>query len=237
MSLQQLDRAAFSRDDDCATIRCERILPGTDAHFRNYFKPVCVQQLDSVNTHDQELIAECLAGCTEAFGKLVVRYQNRLYNTLVKILGSVEDARDVAQDAFVHAFRKLDTFRGQSAFYTWLFRIAFNSAISQQRKRRKPLASIEATFEKAGIEPVDTHPIAEPAYATEVAERQMLVRQGLAQLSEEFRTVLVLKEFEGLKYDEIAELIECPIGTVRSRIHRARIELRQKLEFLFKNET
>ena len=78
----------------------------------------------AVNDQDQELIDECLAGQTDAFGRLVVRYQDRLYNTLVNILGSPDDARDIAQEAFVHAFRKLATFRGHAAFYSWLFRIA-----------------------------------------------------------------------------------------------------------------
>lgn len=189
-----------------------------------------------MKTEDQELIAECLAGDSDAFGRLVVRYQNRLYNTLVGVLGSAEDARDVAQDAFVHAFQKLGTFRGQSAFYSWLFRIAVNAAVSQKRKKRRTVASIDAARDAAGAEPVDSHPDARPSHSLELTERQELVRQGLAQLSEEFRTVLVLKEIEGLKYDEIAEIVDCPIGTVRSRIHRARSELKQKLEVLLKTE-
>jgi RNA polymerase sigma-70 factor, ECF subfamily len=189
-----------------------------------------------VSAADQELITECLAGSADAFGQLVLRYQNRLYNTLVNITGSAEDARDVAQDAFVHAFQKLSTFRGQSAFYSWLFRIALNAAISRKRKTKRTVASIDAARENAGIEPTDTHPDTHPSHSMEVSERQALVRQGLAQLSEEFRTVLILKEIEGLKYDEIAEMVDCPIGTVRSRIHRARVELRQKLEILLKDD-
>ena len=87
----------------------------------------------TVNRQDQELIEESLAGSTEAFGQLVTRYQDRLYHTLVRMLASAEDAQDVAQDAFVLAFRKLGTFRGDSAFYSWLFRIAYNAAISHKR--------------------------------------------------------------------------------------------------------
>ncbi|GAB4140583.1 MAG: RNA polymerase sigma factor RpoE [Planctomycetaceae bacterium] len=154
----------------------------------------------------------------------------------MNIMGSAEDARDIAQDAFVQAFQKLSSFRGQSAFYSWLFRIAMNAAISQKRKTRRVIGSIDAAREKAGVEPIDSHPVSHPSHSLEVTEQQALVRQGLAQLSEDFRTVLVLKEMEGLKYDEIAEIVNCPIGTVRSRIHRARIELKQKLEILFKND-
>lgn len=189
-----------------------------------------------MNTEDQQLIDECLAGRTDAFGRLVVRYQDRLYNTLVKVLGSADDARDTAQDAFVHAFQKLATFRGNSAFYSWLFRIAMNAAISEKRKTKRVTASLDSAYEQSGIEPSDEHPETDPSHSMELSERQTMVRAALAQLSEEFRIVIVLKEMEGLKYDEIADIIGCPIGTVRSRIHRARSELRDKLRIMFKAE-
>ena len=182
---------------------------------------------------DQELIAECLSGQTHAFGDLVARYQNRLFNTLVGVLGSVEDAHDVAQEAFVNAFQKLNTFRGHSAFYSWLFRIALNSAVSQKRKQRA-VVSIDAAREQSGDEPIDRHPAARPEHALETNERQIAVRAALAELAEEFRTALILKEMEDLSYEEISEIVGCPIGTVRSRIHRARAELRVKLQGLLR---
>ena len=183
-----------------------------------------------MNKDDDELITDCLNGQTSAFGLLVARYQNRLFNTLVNVLGSAEDARDVAQDAFIHAFQKLHTFHGRSAFYSWLFRIALNSAISQKRKQRRTPVSIDAARDQSGIEPADGHPATQPEFALETSERQNLVRSALAELSEEHRVVLILKEMEGLKYEEIAAIVECPVGTVRSRIHRARLEMREKLE-------
>jgi RNA polymerase sigma-70 factor (ECF subfamily) len=195
-----------------------------------------VESLHAVNTEDQQLIDECLAGQTDAFGQLVVRYQDRLYNTLVNVLGSADEARDVAQEAFVHAFQKLATFRGQAAFYSWLFRIALNAAISQKRKRRRMSASIDRAHDQTGIEPADPRDDNQPSYSMELAERQALVRTALSQISEEYRTVLVLKEMDGLKYEQIAEIVGCPIGTVRSRIHRARTELRTKLKILFQHE-
>ena len=205
-------------------------MPGT-------FRVVPASKLsDAVSADDQQLIRECLAGRTEAFGRLVLRYQDRLYNTLVNVLGSADDARDVSQDAFVHAFTKLASFRGHSAFYSWLFRIAMNSAVSQKRKTRRVTVSVEAAREQAGVEPSDDHPDSQPSHALETSERQTAVRAALAELSEEYRTVLVLKEIEGLKYEEIAEIVGCPIGTVRSRIHRARCELRQKLLVELKDE-
>lgn len=187
---------------------------------------------DPVHTDDHQLIQDCLSGETEAFGRLVVRYQDRLYNTLLGVLCSPEDAREVAQDAFVQAFHKLSTFRGRSAFYSWLFRIAMNAAISRKRTARRAPASIDAARDAAGIEPVDGHPGSSPSHSLEVTERQAAVRAALADLPEEFRTALVLKEIEGMKYEEIAEVVGCPIGTVRSRIHRGRSELREKLRLL-----
>jgi RNA polymerase sigma-70 factor (ECF subfamily) len=189
-----------------------------------------------VSPPDQHLINECLAGRPEAFGTLVVRYQDRLYHTLRGMLGSTEDAYDATQDAFVHAFSRLETFRGQSAFYSWLFRIAVNAAVSRKRKSRRAPASIDAAREQSGTEPIDVHPASEPSHAMEVSENQRLVRAALAELSDEFRTVLVLKEMEDLKYEEIAEIVGCPVGTVRSRIHRARAELRDKLRILLKTD-
>lgn len=184
---------------------------------------------DSVPKSDQQLIAECLQGQTHVFGDLVLRYQDRLYNMLVHVLGSAEDARDVAQDAFVSAFQKLRTFQGRSAFYSWLFRIAMNSAVSRQRKNNRVPVSIEAIRDRSGLEPTDPHPEVRPGFSIEAAERQAAVRAALAELPEEFRTVLVLKEMDDMKYDEIAEIVGCPIGTVRSRIHRARAELKSRL--------
>ena len=160
---------------------------------------------------------------------MVVRYQDRLCNSLFRVLGSSDDARDAAQDAFVQAFQKLKTFRGNSAFYSWLFRIALNAAATQRRRTRTRPTSIDSMRESSGRTPVDPHPEAAPSHSMERAERQKAVQAALAALPAEFRIPLVLKEVDGLKYQEIAEIVGCPIGTVRSRIHRARAELRQRL--------
>jgi RNA polymerase sigma-70 factor (ECF subfamily) len=189
-----------------------------------------------VSSDDKQLIRQCLAGRTEAFGELVVRYQDRLYNALFRVLGSTDDARDAAQDAFVQAFQKLKTFRGNSAFYSWLFRIALNAAATQRRRTRHKPASIDSMHERSGETPVDLHPEAAPSHPMERAERQKAVQVALAGLAPEFRIPLVLKEIEGLKYQEIAEILGCPIGTVRSRIHRARAELRQRLALYLHEE-
>lgn len=142
----------------------------------------------------------------------------------------------MAQEAFVNAFEKLASFKGQAAFYSWLFRIALNASVSSRRKTRRMSVSVDSRREESGIEPADENPSTEPSYAMDVSDRQRLVRQALSELSEEFRTALVLKEIEGMSYEEIAEVAEVPLGTVRSRIHRARLELRAKLALLLKPE-
>ena len=185
---------------------------------------------------DQSLIDQTLAGRREAFGLLVERYQHRLYHGLLHALGSPEDAQDVAQDAFVNAFEKLASFKGQAAFYSWLFRIALNAGISAKRKTRRMTVSVEARREASGLEPTDDNASNEPSHAMHVSDRQRLVRQALSELSEEFRTALVLKEMDGMSYEEIATVVEVPLGTVRSRIHRARLELRAKLSMLLRTE-
>ena len=187
-------------------------------------------------TSDQTLIDHCLAGRREAFGLLVERYQNRLFHSLLHLLGSTEDAQDAAQEAFVNAFEKLGSFRGQSQFYSWLFRIAFNTAVSSKRKSRRMSVSLEARRDASGLEPSDGNPTNEPSYAMDVSDRQRLVQQALSELCEEFRTALVLKEMDGMSYEEIADVVNVPLGTVRSRIHRARLELREKLSALLRSE-
>ena len=195
------------------------------------------------HTTDQSLIEACLAGRREAFGQLVERYQHRLFHSLVHLLGSTEDAQDAAQDALILAFEKLGTFRGESQFYSWLFRIAYNSAGSSKRtpgsSKRNPgsskrktgpmSVSLEARRDASGLEPADLNPSTEPSFGLDVSDRQRLVQQALGELSEEFREAIVLKEIEQMSYEEIAEVVGIPLGTVRSRIHRARMELRQKL--------
>lgn len=189
------------------------------------------------DTPDQTLIERCLGGDTPAFGLLVERYQHRLYASLIHVTGSAEAALDVSQDAFLQAFEKLDSFRGQSQFYSWLFRIALNAALSSRRKKmRRVTMSVEALREVTGQEPIDPHPQSAPSQSLELSERQRLVQRALLELSEEFRTPLVLKEMEDLRYEDIAVVLDIPLGTVRSRIHRARQELRSKLEIALRRE-
>jgi RNA polymerase sigma-70 factor (ECF subfamily) len=130
------------------------------------------------------------------------------------------------QDAFVQAYVKLGTFRGNSAFYTWLYRIAFNLAMSHARRRHKTV-SLDGIKTLVGSEPVDHQPA--PEARLEQNEQVELVHAALAELSTEYRTILVLREIDGCRYEEIAEILDLPVGTVRSRLFRARLALRDQL--------
>jgi RNA polymerase sigma-70 factor, ECF subfamily len=179
---------------------------------------------------DQELIDRTLRGSPEAFGHLVERYQHRLFGTLCRVTGSPEAAQDASQDAFIHAYQKLTTYRGESAFYSWLFRIALNAVASAGRREKRRFTSLDHVRETAGFEPSDDRPGSEPWQGLDTQDRQHAVQQALAGLAEEYRTALVLKEMEDFSYEQIADVLEIPIGTVRSRIHRARQDLRLRLQ-------
>ena len=181
-----------------------------------------------MNTDDRRLIADCVAGRTSAFGELVRRYQDRLFNAVLRVVDNAEDAADVVQDAFLNAFQSLNSFKGDSEFFTWLYRIAFNAAISLRRKR-KAVLSFDGGDERPASEPADTSEFTQPGVALERAEEDALLLSALNRLSPEHRVVLVLKDLEGQKYEDIAQVLDVPIGTVRSRLHRARLELRDLL--------
>jgi RNA polymerase sigma-70 factor (ECF subfamily) len=181
-----------------------------------------------VNLDDRRLIAECRAGRTAAFGELVRRYQNRLFNAVHRILDSPEDAADVVQDAFLNAYQSLNSFKGDSEFFTWLYRIAFNAAISLQRKR-KTVLSFDGLSDEKTAHPVDPSEYTRPGATLERSEGDALVLAALGRLSPEHRAILILKDLEEQKYEDIAAILDIPIGTVRSRLHRARLELRDLL--------
>jgi RNA polymerase sigma-70 factor (ECF subfamily) len=177
---------------------------------------------------DLKLIADCLNGNTAAFGELVSRHQDRLYSTVLRLLDQPEDARDAVQEAFLHAYQSLHSFKGDARFSTWLYRIAVNTAISLKRKHRLVLR-LQPTADGTANDPLDPNEANRPGHALEMAEQEKQVHEALGRLSAEHRAVLVLKDMEGMKYEEIAEILQVPIGTIRSRLHRARLELREIL--------
>lgn len=182
---------------------------------------------------DQELIRCTLAGKNEAFGGLIRRYQDRLYNGMFQILRSEAEAEDVVQDAFVLAFTKLSSFKGNSAFFTWLYRIAYNVAVTRIRRRR-PTVSLAGKDESVGLDFPDQGPA--PEDRLDQQEQAVQINKAMDRLSEEHRAILVLREMEELDYDAISEILDLPIGTVRSRLHRARNHLREHLDAIL-NQT
>lgn len=177
---------------------------------------------------DNSLIEACRAGRTEAFGILVQRYQDRLYPTLLRLTGDVEDALDLLQDAFLRAWEKLDRFHGDSSFYTWVYRIAVNLALSGRRRRRVVARSQGSSRCDPAEVPASVEQ-SDPTLPIERRERENRVQQALNSLAPDHRAVVVMKEFDGLRYEEIAAILNVPVGTVRSRLHRARLDLRDKL--------
>ncbi|MCE9562177.1 MAG: sigma-70 family RNA polymerase sigma factor [Planctomycetes bacterium] len=160
---------------------------------------------------------------------MVTRYQARLYNAAIRLVDNPEDAADVVQDAFLNAFQSLHSFKGDAEFFTWLYRIAFNTAISLKRKKRAAV-SLDAVGPDGGIDPDDPSEYVKPGLALERSEDERQLQDAMVRLSHEHREVLVLKDIEGMRYEDIAEILKVPIGTIRSRLHRARLELRELLQ-------
>ncbi|HUU92534.1 MAG TPA: sigma-70 family RNA polymerase sigma factor [Phycisphaerae bacterium] len=185
---------------------------------------------------DPELIGQVLAGDSAAFGEIVERHEDRLYNTIYRLVGSAEDARDLLQDTFVKAYEKLEAFRGGSSLYTWLFRIAVNTSLSHRRRRKWVQMSAPAGDDddpNPGNAVADTA-VADPADPLMAAETETLVQEAINSLDDEHRTVVVLRDIQHCDYQQIAEILEVPPGTVKSRLHRARMMLKDRLEPLLK---
>jgi RNA polymerase sigma-70 factor (ECF subfamily) len=183
---------------------------------------------------DHGLIEAARAGQTEAFGLLVLRYQDRLYPTILRLTGGAEDAHDVLQETFLRAYSKLGRFQGESSFYTWLYRIAVNLALSFRRKNRLFLRLGDGSAAR-DLEVVDPGEH-DPSLPLERLERDALIQRALNGLAPDHRAVVILKEFDGLSYEEIAAILRIPVGTVRSRLHRARTDLRGRLHSLVDSE-
>jgi len=183
---------------------------------------------------DRELVAQVMSGQSDAFGAIVERYQDRLYNTVWRLVGNAEDARDLVQDTFVRTYENLGSFRGGSSLYTWMFRIAVNAGLSH-RRRRKPLRLADADDGEDGrpIGWADPSSV-NPADPLDAAETEAIVQRALGELDADQRAVVVLRDIQHLDYQEIADILEVPAGTVKSRLHRARLALRDRLRPLLK---
>ena len=183
-----------------------------------------------MDTDEAILIERCRAGDLAAFEPLVEKYRQRVYRLAYNVLRDPDEAWDVAQDAFIRAFKALPSFRGDSAFYTWLFRIVMNVARDRARQHaaRGRAFGTERVDEKDWDRVLVDQATSPDAHATQVEERDRIMR-ALATLSEPHRAIIMLSDLEGLSYREIAEVLNIPMGTVMSRLHNARRRLRDAL--------
>lgn len=173
---------------------------------------------------DKQLVLRVQKGDKNAFDLLVIKYQQKVMSLIGRYVHDSDEVQDVAQEAFIKAYRALPGFRGDSAFYTWLYRIAVNTAKNHlvSRSRRPPGSDVEledAQYMDAGEALRDRET---PESALFGEELRSTVNSALSALPDDLRTAVTLREFDGLSYEEIAEVMECPVGTVRSRIFRAR---------------
>lgn len=175
---------------------------------------------------EQVWISQAAAGDPQAFAHLVERYEKTVYHQALRLVGNQEDAADVAQEVFWKAWRALPTFRGASSFSTWLYRLTDNACLDllRREKKRRGDTSLE---EESGLSLAQQlpHPGPSPQEQLEVGEQMSALEQGLAQLSQEHRRVLVLRELNGLSYREIGDILGLSEGTVKSRLARARLAL------------
>lgn len=173
---------------------------------------------------DKQLVERVQAGESRAFDLLVLKYQHKIFGLLSRYLRDSDEVQDVAQEAFIKAYRALPNFRGDSAFYTWLYRIAINTAKNHlvARQRRPPGTDIDVNDAEflTGDSPLKE--IENPENALFGEELKRVVNDAIDALPDDLRTALTLREFDGLSYEDIAEVMSCPVGTVRSRIFRAR---------------
>lgn len=184
-----------------------------------------------MDVSDNHLIDRVLGGEADAFGVLVRRWERPIYGLTFRMLGHSEDARDATQETFLSAYTNLKNFRGDAKFSSWLYRIALNVCHSRlRRKTRKGDTSLEQQFEDVGFEP--------PAESTDADEALLgkqvgaHVRKALAAIPAEMRQVIVMKEYEELKFHEIAEILDIPVSTVKTRMYTGLRELRKRLEHL-----
>jgi RNA polymerase sigma-70 factor (ECF subfamily) len=196
---------------------------------------------EEASAKDSDAIERALSGDISGFKELVERYEKRVYNVSLAVLGNPEDAKDVTQEAFLRVYQRLESFRGESSFYTWLYRVAFNLSVDLSRKRYR---SRELGFaEREQGSPLDSGvrletvsessfsgSLVSPNQAYERSELSARLKQALAELSDEHRAVISMRELEGLSYTEIAEAVGISKGTVMSRLHHARKKLQQLLK-------
>ncbi len=185
-----------------------------------------------MNDIERLLIKKSKSGDVEAFEQLIFDYQKKAYNIALRIMGNQEDAKDMCQEAFIRIFKSIEGFKEQSSFSTWMYRIITNVCLDEIRKRKKnDTISMDSTFEtqdgEIHFEVVSEDDTPEEAYIR--TEKKRLILKTINELNEEYKTAIVLRDIQGFSYEEIANILCCSIGTVKSRINRGRNILKDKL--------
>ena len=173
---------------------------------------------------DQQLVEKVLGGNKNAFDMLVLRHQNRVAAIVARIIRDPKETEDVCQEAFIKAYGALRLFRGESAFYTWLYRIAINTAKNYiiARARRPPASDVDINEFENAEHSISLGEIETPENTLNTEKLKKAIEEAIEALPSDLRTAFTLREFSGLSYEEITEIMDCPVGTVRSRIFRAR---------------
>ncbi len=188
------------------------------------------------SSEDKEILAKILAGDSSAYAEIVRRYEGRILRLCFSMLSNEKEAEDAAQEIFLKAYYALNRFKGDSAFYTWLYRIAANHCLDLGKKKsRRPTESWDALLEKRGDE--IERLLSTEAGTSATVESQELVHQVLSYLSPDHKLVLVLREMQGLNYEEIAASLHCSLDAVKGRLKRARQEFKEKLRHLLNSKT
>jgi len=182
---------------------------------------------------DRELVQKARDGDRSAFNQLVLKYRNRVMGIATRMVGDRTEAEDLAQEVFVKVFHALEDFQGDALFSTWLYRVVTNSCLNQ-RKKRSFRTRIHESLEAAGLIVPDLS--SNPHALLERKEIRLYVEKAIQALPREQRMVLVLRDIEGLSYEEISACLELELGTVRSRLHRARLHVQERLKALFSSD-
>ena len=180
---------------------------------------------------DKQLVERVKRGDKRAFDLLILKYQHKIIGLVGRYLRDQDEVQDVTQESFIKAYRALPNFRGDSAFYTWLYRIAINTAKNHlvSRSRRPPDTDIDADDREFQDNYAVLKDNESPEDVLAMGQMESVIYRAIGDLPEELKVAVTLREFEGLSYDEIADVMECPVGTVRSRIFRAREAIEKKI--------
>ena len=194
--------------------------------------------VEKAKESDSQLVARVKKGDKRAFDLLVLKYQYKVHAIVSRYIKDFDEVNDVTQEAFIKAYRAMGKFRGDSQFYTWLYRIAVNTAKNYlvSRNRRPPARDVEVDDAEYYAGSDNLKDVASPEALMYRDELEVVVDEAIRELPEDLRTAVTLREFEGLSYEEIADVMGCPVGTVRSRIFRAREAIDQQVQALASGE-